>query len=156
MKFDCVDKGVSRWICRCECGTTRSVNGRSLRNGRSTSCGCHSKDFMKTRNIAETHGLKYRNIRLYTIWQNMLNRCRNPNVDKYPRYGGRGIKVCDEWHEYPPFYEWAMSSGYTDSMTIDRIDVNGNYEPSNCQWLTLSENSIKAAQDRRRICNSSH
>ncbi|MBE6928051.1 MAG: hypothetical protein E7467_06140 [Ruminococcaceae bacterium] len=68
-------------------------------------------------------------------------------------YGGRGISVCEEWHQFPPFYEWAMANGYTDDLTIDRINVDGNYEPSNCQWITMEENIRKAIDDRRRKKN---
>ena len=80
----------------------------------------------------------------------MLNRCRRKKDKYYQRYGGRGISVCEEWHSFPQFYEWAIANGYKDNLTIDRIDVNGNYEPSNCQWLTQSENSKKALEDRRK------
>ena len=150
LQFDRISERKSMWLCKCSCGTVRSVNGYHLRNGRSTSCGCHSRDFMKTNKIASTHGLKNSNPRLYGIWQNMLNRCRNKNTERYRSYGARGISVCPEWHEFLPFYEWAMASGYREDLTIDRINVDGNYEPSNCQWLTMSENSKKAAEDWRR------
>lgn len=105
---------------------------------------------MKVAPIAQTHGLKNSNPRLYRIWQNMLNRCRNKNVEKYRSYGARGICVCDEWKEFPAFYEWAVANGYSDDLTIDRIDVDGNYEPGNCQWITNADNLRKAAADRRK------
>lgn len=79
----------------------------------------------------------------------MLNRCRRKKDKYYHRYGGRGIRVCEEWHKFPPFYEWAMANGYRDNLSIDRVDVDGNYEPSNCQWITMAENSRKAMEDRR-------
>ena len=84
----------------------------------------------------------------------MLNRCRNKNVERYRAYGARGISVCDEWHEDPAFYQWAMANGYRDDLTIDRIDVDGNYEPANCQWITMTENFQKAIEDRRRKKNA--
>ena len=83
----------------------------------------------------------------------MLNRCRNKNMERYRAYGARGISVCDEWHKYPAFYEWAMANGYRNDLTIDRIDVDGNYEPANCQWITMVENTKKAIEDRRRKKN---
>jgi hypothetical protein len=83
----------------------------------------------------------------------MLNRCRNERVEKYRAYGARGISVCEDWREYPKFYEWAMANGYQNDLTIDRIDVDGNYEPSNCQWITQEENNRKAIADRRRKKN---
>lgn len=150
LRFDCTKNQEAYWICECACGTVRSVNGYHLRSGRSTSCGCYSAELVRKTKPGTKHGLKKLNPRLYRIWQCMLNRCRNKNRDDYRAYGERGISVCEEWHQYQPFYEWAMANGYADDLTIDRIDVDGNYEPSNCQWITNAENCRKAAEDRRR------
>lgn len=144
LRFDCSKHKDAYWICECLCGTIRSVNGYYLRSAHSTSCGCYSAELVRKNKPGTTHGLKTVNPRLYRIWQCMLNRCRRPQDKCYRRYGGRGISVCEEWHKYPAFYDWAMANGYTDDMTIDRKEVDGNYEPSNCQWLTNVENSKKA------------
>ena len=85
----------------------------------------------------ERHGMIH--TRLYTTWHNMRCRCDNPRHKSYKDYGGRGITYCAEWHDFPPFMEWALSHGYNDSLTLDRIDTNGNYEPSNCKWSTQTE-----------------
>ncbi len=150
LRFDSAKNGDAYWICKCACGTVRSVNGYHLRSGRSTSCGCYSAELVRKSPRGTTHGLKKANPRLYRIWQCMLNRCRRKKDKYYHRYGGRGISVCEEWHSFPPFYEWAVANGYKDILTIDRIDVDGNYEPANCQWITMVENSKKAIEDRRR------
>jgi len=84
--------------------------------------------------------------RLYNTYNAMRGRCRNPNNEKFPHYGGRGIKVCAEWNSFSAFRDWAHSHGYTDDLTIDRIDNDGNYEPANCQWITIEANSSKSAQ----------
>ena len=150
LRYDCTKNGEAYWLCKCACLAVRSVNGYHLRSGRSTSCGCYSAELTRKNPRGTTHGLKKHNQRLYRIWQCMLNRCRRPKDKYYHRYGGRGISVCEEWHSFQPFYEWAMANGYKDNLTIDRIDVDGNYEPSNCQWLTIADNSRKSIEDRRR------
>lgn len=84
--------------------------------------------------------------RLYDAWRSMKSRCNYPKNIRYQYYGGKGVKVCKEWHNYTGFRMWALSNGYKDGLVIDRIDSNGNYEPSNCQWITKSENSKKASR----------
>ena len=117
------------------------------------------KDVKGEKNPNYRHGKK--NTRLYNIWMNMKQRCSNKNHPKYKNYGAKGISVCDEWLNMINFYNWAMDNGYNNNLTIDRIDLNGNYEPNNCQWISLSENSrkktttkidiIKAQEIRSRI-----
>lgn len=129
------------WLCLCECGTEKPVRGSHLKSGSVVSCGCQNQ--RKLREAITTHGLRHH--RLYGVWCNMKNRCYNKNVRCYQRYGGRGIRVCDEWrHSFEDFYNWAIGAGYDDKApymqcTLDRIDVNGNYEPSNCRWATAKQ-----------------
>lgn len=99
--------------------------------------------------MAISHGKS--NTRLYRIYCGMKNRCRNDNAQTKHLYYDKGITICDEWaNDFLAFYNWAINNGYTDELTIDRIDPNGNYEPNNCQWLTRSENSKKAWKDTGR------
>ena len=134
-------RGQAMWKCRCDCGAEKVVSGTKLREGQIKSCGClHYK-----------YGHGKTNTRLYHIWRTMKARCLDKNSQKYNRYGGRGISIYEEWREnFQSFFEWAMANGYRDDLSIDRIDVDGNYEPGNCQWITISENSKKAWKDRGR------
>lgn len=83
---------------------------------------------------------------LYMIWSSMKRRCENPNMPNYKYYGAKGIKVCGEWHSFPKFKEWAKANGYVDGLSLDRIDSSRDYEPDNCQWMTLSDNATKSLE----------
>lgn len=132
------DVGRSRFLCRCSCGNKKIVRMDHLRRGLVLSCGCFRKEITAERSTK--HGMK--NTRLYRCWRNMKTRCYNPNGAEFSLYGGRGITVCEEWQTFEPFYEWAMANGYRDDLSIDRIDNDGNYEPSNCKWSTQKEQAL--------------
>ena len=136
------------WVCKCDCGTIRSVRQLSLRQGVSRSCGClHREEAGKQiGDRSRTHGDF--GTKLYGVWAAMKRRCYNPNTKFYHDYGGRGITVCDEWQEYIPFKEWALANGYEEGLTIDRIDVNGNYCPENCRWITQREQCYNTRKTR--------
>lgn len=129
-------------LCKCECGTEKEVLKRHLLSGASKSCGC-LKNQMASERMKENNPCKRKHnmhkSRLYGIWSNMKHRCNNTNDIHYQYYGGRGISVCEEWQEFIPFKEWAMNNGYDDNLTLDRVDCDGNYEPTNCRWLTIQK-----------------
>lgn len=126
------------WLFRCDCGKEKIIDKYSVLNGKTTSCGCFANQRRIEKNTK--HGLFNTEKRLYGCWQDMKNRCYNKNRKKYKNYGMRGIAVCDEWKsDFQSFYEWAKNNGYQDNLTLDRIDVNGNYEPKNCRWATQKE-----------------
>lgn len=130
------DNKHSYWRCRCDCGNEIITTMASLKRKNTTSCGCYAREAIFARTI--THGES--KSRLYRLWRAMLNRCYNKNNIEYHCYGERGIRVYDEWKtSYVNFRDWAISHGYENGLTLDRIDNNKNYFPENCRWLTLKE-----------------
>lgn len=131
------------WLCVCDCGNQTIVASGSLQDGSTKSCGCFQKD--RASECHRTHGLYHdengRRSKLSRVWSTMKERCSNPNCASYADYGGRGIKVCGAWQAFENFHKWAHESGYHEGLTIDREDVEGNYDPSNCLWIPKSDQS---------------
>ena len=132
--------GKKKWLCVCDCGKETVVDSHKLVIGHTKSCGCLHKDLLIER--LTTHGGT--NERLYGVWWDAKRRCERPYDKNYDCYGGRGIKLCKEWHDYSKFREWALANGYEESAkvqdcTLDRINVNGDYCPDNCRWIPMSE-----------------
>lgn len=142
--------GVKTYInVSCECGVTKKVLLQGILSGRIMSCGClHRESARKQGKANTTHGQSKSS--LYGTWKNMIARCTRKTNRSYKWYGGRGIKVCSEWKDLLVFRKWAVSSGYKEHLTIDRIDVNGDYCPSNCRWLSRSDNAKATARKIKR------
>lgn len=137
------------WLCRCDCGNEVVRPVKLLRSGGVQSCGCLRDE--KIAKVNAKHNKSHS--RLYNVWNGMRQRCNDPNHKSYKNYGGRGIKVCDEWDNFEAFEKWALESGYNPDAeygecTLDRIDVNGDYEPSNCRWVDIQ---TQAANRRNSV-----
>ena len=133
------------YLCKCDCGNDYIVLKSALLNGSTRSCGCYNTE-IRIQQCKKRAKHNLTNTRLHRIWEKMHGRCFCPTSQDYTNYGGRGITICEEWkNDFKAFYDWAMANGYKDNLTIDRINVNGNYEPSNCRWV-----GAKVQQRNRR------
>ncbi len=150
-----VKNGYRCWECLCSCGKKVIVRSGSLRCGDTKSCGCFQRE--RARAVKTTHGLYGGHgspTRIYRIWLGIRRRCNNSNYRDYRYYGGKGIGVAKAWDDFSLFHEWATNNGYTDNLTIDRINPKGNYTPQNCHWITRSENTARANRGRRCITDA--
>lgn len=135
----------SYWECKCDCGNTTIVRKDQLKSGKSKSCGCLNIEKIKQ---GRNHSHGHSKTRLYRTFHSMKARCCNPNNNDFKDYGGRGIKICEQWlNDFLEFRKWALKTGYNDNLTIERINVNGNYEPSNCKWVTRKIQSRNTRQN---------
>ena len=135
------------WECFCSCGNVRFIEGTVLRNGKAKSCGC----LKKTGNSSRKHGMS--GTRIYHTWGEMKARCTNPKHKNFNRYGGRGITVCDEWLDSSVFFQWALSNGYSDNLTIERIDNNIGYSPTNCKFIPQTDQCLNQEKTHRILVN---
>lgn len=134
--------GKALWMCECDCGNETVIAGVALRYKHTKSCGCYSADATRERSRRPGSAERKKSFqKIYGQWYQMMRRCNAPSLPQYKDYGGRGIRVCAEWHDFQKYKEWAYKNGYSPDLEIDRIDNNGNYEPGNCRYVTKSVNA---------------
>lgn len=145
------------WLCQCSCGMEKIVLGNSLVTGVTKSCGCLQKEkAAETGRNKRTHGFGAEgkcSSGLYKSWSHMKQRCMNKKCQDYHRYGGRGIKVCEEWLDFDNFHRWAINNGYEKGRSIERINNDGDYCPSNCKWATAQEQNNNKRSNRKVTLN---
>lgn len=142
-------RGNARWFCRCDCGNYITLGAPALKADRHHSClSCRNVSMWRHR---DTH--RESKTRLYSIYHNMKKRCEKENAVNYHRYGGNGISICDEWRSYEAFSSWAHSTGYSDDLTLDRIDGTKGYSPANCRWATYKEQALNTKKNHRILFN---
>lgn len=140
--------GHARWNCKCDCGNEVTVSSSELRGERQVSCGCYNNERFIKENRQIKHGLRHH--KLYGVWRSMKERCTLKTHKAWRDYGGRGIKVCDEWlNDFQCFYDWATKNGYKEGLTIDRIDNDSGYYPRNCRWVTMAVQNKNRRNSKR-------
>ena len=141
---------LTAYKCKCDCGNERICLSENLRKGKVVSCGCYKDE--NTAKRSRTHGMS--KTRLYHIYGLMKKRCNDPKSINYPRYGGKGITVCEEWMcSSDAFLNWAVANGYDDSLTLDRKDNDKGYSPDNCRWVSYKEQARNQTRNRRLTFN---
>lgn len=136
------DYNRSRYICKCDCGKEAINYCTVIVRGVVKSCGCYRKE-----NRIIKHGKS--KTKLYQVWNGIIARCENPHSNRYEYYGGRGIKICKEWRsDFVTFHDWSMANGYKEGLSIDRINLNGDYEPNNCRWATNKMQANNTSRNR--------